>query len=82
MVPFDGYSCVKAVLVMTQGERPPRPKYPYVTGGLWKLIKRCWDQRPSSRPKTSEVVEILLNSSVSHLFWRLPACMLDNARHI
>ena len=80
MIPFDGHRSAYAMLVMTRGERPPRPKCSYVTGGLWKLIQRCWDERPSSRPETSEVVEILVNSSVSHLFRQLPGFKLGNTQ--
>ena len=50
--------------------RPPRPKHPGVTGPLWKLIQRCWNGDPRLRPEASEVLQILLDSSVFHLFWR------------
>ena len=68
-VPFGDLPSVRAMVAINQGERPPRPKHPYVTGSLWRLIRRCWDQLPSSRPETSEVAKVL-NSSVSHSFRR------------
>ena len=60
----------KAIYVTTRGERPQRPTHPYVTGGLWKLIQRCWGERPHSRPETSEILRVLRDSSVPHLFSR------------
>ena len=60
----------KAIYVTTRGERPQRPTHPYVTGGLWKLIQQCWGERPHSRPEASEILRVLHDSSVLHLFSR------------
>ena len=67
---FDNTQPIPAA---TQGERPPRPTHPGVTGGLWRLIKQCWDEDPHLRPKASEVLRILLDSSVSHSSWYYPS---------
>lgn len=54
-------------MVMAQGERPPRPAHPDLTDDLWNLMKSCWDPDPQLRPEISEVLEVLLNPSVSYL---------------
>ena len=37
-VPFGDLSSMGTMVAMSRGKRPPRPKHPYVTGWLWKLI--------------------------------------------
>ena len=56
------------MLHIVQGERPPRPKYPTITGLVWKLIQRCWDKDPLLRPNAAEVLQVLRKSSVSYPF--------------
>ena len=70
MVPFSDYPPSVAISTVIQGRHPPRPAHPGVTGKLWKLMRRCWDQHPHSRPEASEVLQILLDSSAFHSFWR------------
>lgn len=70
--PFGNVPDTLAILSITQGKRPPRPTHPDVSKGLWELIERCWDDRPSSRPEAPNVLESLLNSSVYFLFWKSP----------
>ena len=65
-VPFGDRPSLMAVLVMTQGERPPRPTHPAFTEILWTLMQRCWDHEPHLRPEVSEVLQILLTPSVPH----------------
>ena len=67
--PSDKTRPITAVADIEKGERPPRPAHLGVTEELWKLIKRCWDKDPRSRPEALEVLQIiLLGSSVSHSF--------------
>lgn len=49
--PFVDQSYLTAMLDIVQGRRPPRPKNPIVTGCLWRLIQRCWNQDPRLRPE-------------------------------
>ena len=63
-VPFNGSSPVAVMLAIQQGNRPPRPEHPTFTEELWMLMQRCWDQKPSLRPRVSEVLQSLLNPSV------------------
>ncbi|KAF9646470.1 kinase-like protein [Thelephora ganbajun] len=58
-VPFGNVSHYKAMSAVVEGERPPRPKHPAVTGGLWELMRRCWNQDPFSRPEVSEILQAL-----------------------
>ena len=64
--PLGDVQDTMAIFLIIEGKRPPRPKNPHLTGGLWKIIQRCWDECPSSRPGASEVLKALVNSSVSH----------------
>lgn len=69
--PFGHVPDTVAILNITRGKRPPRPTHPDVSKGLWELIERCWEERPSSRPEASNILESLRNSSVCRSFWRL-----------
>jgi len=73
-VPFSNTPSVTAVLVVTQGERPPRPTHPIFTANLWTLMQRCWDNDPHLRPEAPEVLQILLTLLVSHSFRRSSIC--------
>ena len=68
--PFPEDSITMATVAIVQGRRPPRPTHPGVTGALWRMMQRCWNGDPRLRPEASEVLRILLDSSVSHSFWR------------
>ncbi|KAF9644747.1 kinase-like protein, partial [Thelephora ganbajun] len=59
-VPFSNVSQYRATSAIVEGERPPRPKHPAVTGGLWKLMQRCWDHNPHLRLEALEVLHTLL----------------------
>ena len=55
------------MLNTTQGKRPPRPVHPTFTEKLWELIQRCWDHNPELRPGASEILRVLLATSVLYL---------------
>ena len=59
-----------AILNVTQGKRPPRPVYPTFTEKLWELTQRCWHHNPELRPGASEVLRVLLATSVPHQLYR------------
>jgi len=65
--PFSDRTPVMAMLLMTQGERPPRPTHPTFTEELWTLTQRCWYHDPHLRPEVSEVLQVLLTVLVSCL---------------
>ena len=62
MVPFSDSSSLGAVMAIVNGRRPPQPTHPALTGELWTLMQRCWDQDPHSRPEVSEVLMALRGS--------------------
>lgn len=62
------------MVLMTHGERPPRPMYPTFTDSLWELMQCCWDGDPQLRPEASEVLQVILALSVLRLFQALSAC--------
>ena len=63
-IPFGDVPSITAMLSVVQGKRPPRPIHPGFTEDLWKLIQRCWNGDPNSRPQASEVALQLLTLSV------------------
>ena len=67
-VPFNDSRSTAASLAIIQGGRPLRPTHPAFTEELWKLMQRCWDHTPSSRPEIPEVLQIVLATSVSRSF--------------
>ena len=64
--PLGNNQPITTVMDVVEGKRPLRPAHLGVTGALWKLMKRCWDEDPCSRPEASEVLQILLDLSVFH----------------
>jgi serine/threonine protein kinase len=68
--PSSDLPAFKAMFLMAQGERPPRPMHPEVTDSLWELVQRCWDHEPHSRPEVPEVLQVLRTLSVPRLSWR------------
>ncbi|KAF9646886.1 kinase-like protein [Thelephora ganbajun] len=59
-VPFASGRDITAMVAITRGRRPPRPKHSAVTGGLWTLMQRCWNQDPKLRPEAANVLQDLL----------------------
>ena len=57
--PFNDRPPHAARSAIVDGERPQRPAHPALTGGLWALIQRCWDQEPHSRPGTLRILSDL-----------------------
>ncbi|KAF9645415.1 kinase-like protein [Thelephora ganbajun] len=63
-IPFSDNPSLVATLSITQGKRPSRPTHPTFTENLWKLMQRCWDHDPHSRPEVSEALQILLTPDI------------------
>lgn len=66
-VPFSDRSDHIITMELVQGRRPPRPKHPDLTGRVWRLIQRCWDQDPRLRPEAADILQELRESLVSVL---------------
>ena len=67
--PFSEKRDTAAMFEIMNGGRPPRPTIPVIAERLWSLMERCWDSEPHLRPEISEALEILLDASVSCLFY-------------
>ncbi|KAJ7638623.1 kinase-like domain-containing protein [Roridomyces roridus] len=53
----------EVVIKSAQGVLPPRPVAPHILArglddNLWSLLRRCWAQEPSDRPRIQEVLEM------------------------
>jgi hypothetical protein len=56
-LPF--YQCAGGTILLKimKGERPPQE--PWFTGGLWKMLQKCWSPEPNDRPSVEEVLRCL-----------------------
>jgi len=61
--PFYGIAPTTVAVGILAGNRPTRPTHPSLTDHLWKMIERCWSQKPQKRPEISEVVLCLRTTS-------------------
>lgn len=66
-VPFDTTQPTAAAIAIMKGKNPPRPTNPACSDELWASMQRCWDQEPLSRPKISEVFQVLPGSDLDRL---------------
>ncbi|KAF9784468.1 kinase-like domain-containing protein [Thelephora terrestris] len=59
-MPFHDKLDTEAVMIVTTtNQRPPRPIHQELSGELWHMIERCWQEDPSQRPTIQEVVAFL-----------------------
>ena len=59
--PFSQFNHYVVIRKIMDGERPERPGVEEVwfTDGLWRMLGRCWETRPESRPSVAAVLECL-----------------------
>lgn len=58
-VPFPNAINVQVIIMMSKGERPPKPAGDDALGlvpSLWRLTEDCWNQNPERRPDITNVV--------------------------
>ena len=58
-IPFPNSTNVRVVIMISRGERPPRPPGGEGIGlgpTVWKLTEECWDQSPEKRPDLTSVL--------------------------
>ena len=67
-VPFSDRNSSAVMIAIIRGKRPPRPAHSTLTGGLWELMNRCWDQNPHNRPRMLEV--LLALNPLTHEYTR------------
>lgn len=58
-IPFSNAINVQVIIMMSRGERPPKPAGGEAIGlapALWKLTEECWHQNPDKRPDIANVL--------------------------
>ena len=58
-MPFEEQKNEAVLLRISRGGRPEMPENAQavgLTGEIWKLLERCWQQNPKKRPTMAEVV--------------------------
>jgi len=71
------FAHLKDFIVMrkvVEGERPGRPVGAWFTDDLWRMLNRCWETQPESRPGIEAVLECL--KRVSRV-WKPPSPQVD-----
>ena len=56
-LPFHEDTDLMVFAKVLKGKHPPRG--PGFAKGLWKMLERCWESQPSSRPSIGEVLQCL-----------------------
>ena len=56
-VPFHEDTDLAVFAKVLQGKRPPRGTE--FRKGLWRMLERCWESQPSSRPSIGDVLRCL-----------------------
>ena len=59
MDPFFGDLDVTVVRRVLKGDRPPRPRHVGFSNRMWKMVKACWDDKPSRRLTVDEAVALI-----------------------
>ena len=72
-VPFYKYPDLVVYGAVFRGNRPEKPggiEGMWFTGGVWKLLERCWLAEPQNRPSIEDVLQHLEETSKS---WTAPS---------
>jgi len=59
-IPFPKSTNVRVVIMISKGERPPRPPGSESLGlgsMVWKLTEECWNQSPEKRPDATSALQ-------------------------
>lgn len=57
-IPFPTAINVQVIIMMSRGERPPKPvggETLGLTPALWRLTEECWSQNPERRPDIDDI---------------------------
>lgn len=60
----------QVIVLVSQGHRPTRPGH--ISDGMWSLIQECWEQEPSGRPTSREIMDRLLDQGKPSRSFALP----------
>jgi hypothetical protein len=61
-------------MTTVDGHWPPRSVYPYISDGIWEMIKGCWNSDPSQRPTITKII-VILEAELNHQ-WPRTVCSL------
>lgn len=75
--PFSDVNAFEIPIAVIRGDRPPIPKE--MPKDYAKLMKQCWNGKPSKRPTASKIVKELTKMTQIRLFSRSPMPMLGKA---
>jgi len=58
---FYHLSAPRCIMAVLNGKTPPKEKYPLIPAHatIWNLIHKCWEMKPTDRPKMQEIYEVL-----------------------
>ncbi|KAG9227793.1 hypothetical protein CCMSSC00406_0000561 [Pleurotus cornucopiae] len=60
----------QVIVLVSQGHRPTRPGH--ISDGVWSLVQECWEQEPSARPTSREIMDRLLYQGKPSRSFALP----------
>jgi len=63
-MPFSEYTDHNVIIMVSRGKRPPTPDSfgaPGMTPAVWKIAKKCWNEKAKERLETSVVLQSLEN---------------------
>jgi len=61
-MPFPDFTDSNVTVLISKGKRPPTPRRfdaPGTSKAVWKVAKKCWDDRARDRPEVDEVLHDL-----------------------
>lgn len=63
-MPFSDLSDSNVIVMISKGKRPPIPRRfdaPGTSKAVWKVAKKCWQDKARERPEANEVLQNLEN---------------------
>ena len=61
-MPFPNATDYNVTVIISRGRRPQKPSRfdaPGITPAVWKVAKKCWDEKAKDRPEVHEVLQSL-----------------------
>lgn len=61
-IPFPELTDANVMILVLEGERPPKPhrfEVPGMTPEVWKIAEMCWHEKPKKRPEVRTVLQHL-----------------------
>ena len=61
-MPFPNATDYNVTVMISRGKRPQKPSRfdaPGISSAVWKVAKKCWDEKAKDRPEVHEVLQRL-----------------------